>query len=86
MKTHTVRTCRSAENFPREEHLAWKIAEVAADPVAVTPEVEDMVINRIIANASVAAASITRRPVANGQDTAPRPRAESAGELDGKPA
>lgn len=63
METHEVRTRRSAEEFPRSEHLAWKIAEVAADPVEVTPEVGAMVINRIIDNAAVSAASVIRRPV-----------------------
>lgn len=63
MKTYEVRTHRSAEDFPRAEHLAWRIAEVAADPVAVRPETEAMVINRIIDNASVSAASVIRRPV-----------------------
>ncbi|WP_066905868.1 2-methylcitrate dehydratase PrpD [Millisia brevis] len=67
MKIHTVRTHRSAEVFPREEHLAWRIAEVAADPVDVPTETEEMVINRIIDNAAVAAASVTRRPVANAR-------------------
>ncbi|KIU13684.1 2-methylcitrate dehydratase PrpD [Mycolicibacterium llatzerense] len=64
MQTHEVRTRRSAEEFPRSEHLAWKIAEIAADPVEVTPAVEAMVVNRIIDNASVSAASVIRRPVA----------------------
>ncbi|OBI57559.1 2-methylcitrate dehydratase [Mycolicibacterium fortuitum] len=63
MLEHDVRTRRSAEDFPRNEHLAWKIAEVAADPVAVTAETEAMVINRIIDNAAVSAASVIRRPV-----------------------
>lgn len=63
MLVHDVRTRRSAEDFPRSEHLAWKIAEVAADPVAVPPETEAMVINRIIDNAAVAAASVIHRPV-----------------------
>ncbi len=63
MQTHEVRTRRSAEEFPRSEHLAWKIAEIAADPVEVTPAVEAMVVNRIIDNASVSAASVIRRPV-----------------------
>ncbi len=63
MQKHEVRTRRSAEEFPRSEHLAWKIAEIAADPVEVTPAVEAMVINRIIDNASVSAASVIRRPV-----------------------
>ncbi|ORA40123.1 2-methylcitrate dehydratase PrpD [Mycobacterium aquaticum] len=63
MLVHDVRTRRSAEDFPRNEHLAWKIAEVAADPVDVPPETEAMVINRIIDNAAVSAASVIRRPV-----------------------
>ncbi|THG29573.1 MmgE/PrpD family protein [Naasia lichenicola] len=62
MKTHTVRTHRSDENLSREGQLAWKIAEVAVDPVAVSDEVTEMVINRIIDNAAVAMASITRGP------------------------
>ena len=35
MKMHEVRRYRSAEHLAREDQLAWKIAEVAADPVAV---------------------------------------------------
>jgi len=67
MKTHLVRTRRSAENFPREEHLAWRIAEVATDPVEVPDDTADMIVNRIIDNASVAAASLVRRPVSNAR-------------------
>jgi len=61
--THHVRVYRSEEELPREEQLAWKIAQVATDPVEVEPEVVDMIINRIIDNASVAAASLTRAPI-----------------------
>ena len=64
MRNHDVRTRRSAEDFPRTEHLAWKVAQVAADPVPVDADVEEMVLNRIIDNAAVSAASVTRRPVA----------------------
>jgi 2-methylcitrate dehydratase len=63
MLTHTVRVRRSADDFPRSEHLAAKIAEVAADPVAVEPETAEMVLNRIIDNVAVSAASVLRRPV-----------------------
>lgn len=62
MKNHTVRVHKSDENLAREDQLAWKIAEVATDPVEVTDDVTEMVINRIIDNAAVAAASITRAP------------------------
>ena len=61
--THNVRVYKSEEELPREGQLAWKIAEVAADPVAVEPAVVDMIINRVIDNASVAAASLTRGPI-----------------------
>jgi 2-methylcitrate dehydratase len=69
MKNHALRMHRSDESLPREEQLAWKIAEVAADPVAVTDEVAEMIINRVIDNASVATASLGRAPVvaARGQ-------------------
>ncbi|MFI8632640.1 MmgE/PrpD family protein [Microbacterium sp. NPDC077663] len=61
--THHVRVYRSDEPLPREEQLAFKIAQVAVDPVAVAPEVVEMIVNRMIDNAAVAAASVTRRPV-----------------------
>jgi 2-methylcitrate dehydratase len=67
VKLHSVRTHKSAENLPRAEQLAWKIAEVAADPVAVEAEVVEMIGNRVIDNASVAAASLARRPVASAR-------------------
>lgn len=67
MKQHTVRTYKSAEPLARAEQLAWKIAEVAADPVAVEADVVEMIGNRIIDNAAVAAASVTRRPVASAR-------------------
>ncbi len=60
---HAVRARRSADDFPRTEHLAYKIAQVAADPVAVEPETAEMVCNRIIDNAAVSAAAVLRRPV-----------------------
>ena len=70
MLIHSVRTHRSADDFPITEHLAYKIAQVAADPVAVAPETEAMVINRIIDNAAVSAASVVRRPVTTARQQA----------------
>jgi len=64
---HHVRVYKSAEHLPREAQLAWKIAEVAADPVEVTPGVTEMIINRIIDNASVAAASLNRAPIVSAR-------------------
>ncbi|MDJ0394795.1 MmgE/PrpD family protein [Rhodococcus sp. G-MC3] len=67
MKNHLVRTHTSAEEFPQSEHLAWKIAEVAADTVDVSEATEEMIVNRIIDNAAVAAASLVRRPVTSAR-------------------
>jgi len=64
MKEHRVRVYPSKEKLPKEDQLAWKIAAVAADPVAVVPAVVEMIGNRIIDNASVAIASVNRAPVA----------------------
>ncbi len=58
---------KSSEEFPREEHLAWQLALVAADPVPVEPEVAEMVANRLIDDAAVAAAALARRPVVNAR-------------------
>ncbi len=67
---HHVRVHRSEENLAREKQLAWKIAEVAADPVDVPAETTDMIINRVIDNAAVAAASLTRTPVSAARQQA----------------
>jgi len=69
MISHPVRMYRSEEPLPRSEQLAWKIAEVAADPVAVEPAVTEMIVNRVIDNAAVAVASLGRAPAvaARGQ-------------------
>jgi 2-methylcitrate dehydratase len=63
MKLHDVKVHPEADRLAREDQLAWKIASVAADPVPVLPEVAEMIINRVIDNASVAIASINRHPV-----------------------
>ncbi|MBD8022772.1 MmgE/PrpD family protein [Microbacterium gallinarum] len=67
---HHLRVHRSDENLAREGQLAWHIAEVAADPVEVEPDVVDMIINRVIDNAAVAAASLTRAPVSAARQQA----------------
>ncbi|MBJ8343377.1 2-methylcitrate dehydratase PrpD [Antrihabitans sp. YC2-6] len=72
MKAHVVRTRRSAEAFPRSEHLAWNIAEVATDAVEVPADTAEMIVNRIIDNAAVAAAALVRRPVASARAQALR--------------
>ncbi len=63
MIQHKVHASPSREELPRQQQLAWKMAEVAADPVGIDEDVADMIINRIIDNASVAVASLNRGPV-----------------------
>lgn len=79
MINHEVRTHKSAEDFPIEEHLAYKIAKVAADPVEVPEDTREMIINRIIDNASVAVASYNRRPVAVAREMAKAHPADNNG-------
>ncbi len=67
MKQHKVRTYKSAEKLAREDQLAWKIASIAADDVPLDADVVEMIGNRIIDNAAVAAASLARRPVASAR-------------------
>ncbi len=79
MRLHEVRVHPSAARLKREDQLAWKIAAVAADPVPVEAEVEEMIINRIIDNAAVAIAAINRRPVVSARAMAMgHPRAGGA--------
>ena len=63
MKLHPVRVYSSEEALPREDQFAWRIAEVASENIAATDAVADMVINRVIDNASVATASLRRGPI-----------------------
>ncbi|NNN09542.1 MAG: MmgE/PrpD family protein [Acidimicrobiaceae bacterium] len=72
MIEHEVRVHRSDENLAREDQLAWRIASVAADIVRVDDDVAEMVINRIIDNAAVAAAALLRAPVASARAQARR--------------
>jgi 2-methylcitrate dehydratase len=67
---HHLRVHRSDEHLAREGQLAWRIAEVATDPVEVDADVVDMIINRVIDNAAVAAASLTRAPVSAARQQA----------------
>ncbi len=63
MKLHEVRTYKSAEPLAREDQLAWKLAAVATDQVALDADVLEMIGNRLIDNAAVAVASLARQPV-----------------------
>ncbi|MBN8927808.1 MAG: MmgE/PrpD family protein, partial [Rhodospirillales bacterium] len=70
MNLHDVKVYPSKAGLKREDQLAWKIAGVAADRVAVQKDVAAMIVNRIIDNASVAIAAINRRPVVSARDMA----------------
>jgi 2-methylcitrate dehydratase len=72
MINHEVRTYPSSAQLPREQQLAWKLAAVATDPAEVTDEVTEMVINRLIDDAAVAAASLAREPVRAAREQALR--------------
>ena len=58
MLLHTVKVYPSKINLPKKKQLAWKIAEIASDNAKLDSEAVNMVINRIIDNASVAIASL----------------------------
>ncbi|MCT7658541.1 MmgE/PrpD family protein [Mycobacterium deserti] len=70
MRNHRVRVYRSDEELPREGQLAWAMAQVAGDPVDVTDDVADMIVNRVIDNAGVAAASVGRSAPSAARDQA----------------
>ncbi len=84
---HDVRVYPSKAKLAREDQLAWKMAEVAADPVALDDDVIDMIINRIIDNASVAIASANRHPIISARAQAVAHKREGGGAtLFGAPA
>ncbi|MFD4246003.1 MmgE/PrpD family protein [Streptomyces sp. NPDC058525] len=81
MIEHEVRVHPSADRLPREDQLAWKLAEAATGIRAAdaAPAVADMAVNRIVDNAAVAVASLLRRPVAVARaQAAPHHRAPGA--------
>ncbi|GAA2439481.1 MmgE/PrpD family protein [Streptomyces pulveraceus] len=64
MIEHHVRVHPSSARLPREEQLAWKLAAVATGTAELDAGSAAMAVNRVIDNASVAVASLLRRPVA----------------------
>lgn len=67
MKLHEVRVYPSKEYLAKEDQLAYKLASTATDDAPISDAAVDMVINRIIDNASVAIASFGREPVINAR-------------------
>ncbi len=70
MIIHKVKVYPSKRDCPKKKQLAWKIAEIASDNAKLNKESVEMVINRIIDNASVAIASINRKPVISSREMA----------------
>ena len=70
MIVHKVKVYPSKINLPKKKQLAWKIAEIASDNVKLNKDAVEMVINRIIDNASVAIASLNRKPVVSSREMA----------------
>ncbi|MEM6538777.1 MAG: MmgE/PrpD family protein [Pseudomonadota bacterium] len=86
MINHEVRAHRSKDELPREDQLAWKIAACATDDVAVDDEATDMIINRIIDNASVGIASLNRGPIKSARAMAKAHLRSGGATLFGAPA
>jgi 2-methylcitrate dehydratase len=70
MRNIKVKVHPSSANLKKKDQLAWKIAEIASDNSKSSDEAIDMVINRMIDNASVAIASFNRRPVVSAREMA----------------
>ena len=70
MRNIKVKVHPSSSNLKKEDQLAWKIAEIASDKSRPGADAIDMIINRIIDNASVAIASFNRKPVVSARDMA----------------
>jgi len=69
---HNTKVYPSKIHLPKQKQLAWKIAEIASDNAKLDKDAIEMVINRIIDNASVAIASLNRKPVISAREMALR--------------
>ena len=70
MRYIKVKSYKSNHNLKKEKQLAWKLAEVASDKSKLNLESIEMVINRIIDNASVAIASLNRKSAVSAREMA----------------
>ena len=70
MREITVKVHPSSAHLKKKDQLAWQIAEIATDKSKVSGDAIEMVINRIIDNASVAVASFNRKPVISAREMA----------------
>ena len=70
MIIHTIKVYPSKFKLSKTKQLAWKIAEIASDNAKLNKNSVEMVINRIIDNASVAIASLNRSAVIASREMA----------------
>ena len=70
MILHKVKVYPSKFSLPKKKQLAWKIAGIASDNAKLNKNAVEMVINRIIDNASVAIASLNRKAVISSREMA----------------
>ena len=70
MRNRIVKVHSSKSKLKKKDQLAWKIAEIASDKAKTNKDAVEMVINRIIDNASVAIASFNRKPVITAREMA----------------
>jgi len=70
MREIKVKVHPSSANLEKKDQLAWQIAEIATDKSKPSGDAIEMVINRIIDNASVAIASFSRKPVVSAREMA----------------
>ncbi len=85
MIRHEVRVHASRERLRREEQLAWKLAQVAADPVPVDADVAAMIGWRVIDDIAVAVAALNRHPVVSAREMALAHRRRSGAPVLGVP-
>ena len=70
MIIHKIKVYPSKIHLPKKNQFAWKIAEIASDNAKLDKNAIEMVINRIIDNASVAIASLNRKAVISSREMA----------------
>ena len=79
MIVHKIKVYPSKIHLPKKNQLAWKIAEIASDNSKLNKNSVDLVINRVIDNASVAIASLNRKAVITSREMAMKhPRSNGA--------
>ena len=83
MISHKVKVYPSKIYLPKKKQLAWKIANIASDNAKLNKKAVEMVINRIIDNASVAIASLNRKAVISSREMALKHPRENGATLFG---